>query len=178
MTLRRTAALLAAILLLYACEDRPTLTEPESEADPEAQADPETPQAVSLTGNSVYSDRAHALPPEHFELLSGPAEVSAGRLRYRASEGELPAVVRDDFIVTQLPGGAPEVRRIITAGQEGEELILDTAPAYWHEIIRGGEYRFTIPFGGSDDAALVHLPGVDEPQRLALAGTGMPLPPL
>lgn len=177
MTLRRRTALLAALLALYACQDRPTLTEPESPSDPEVSVDPAAEPPVSITGNSVYSDRAHPLPPEHFELVSSQEERDAGLLRFRATGGEIPDVVRDDFIVTELPGGEPAVRRVLSAEQASGELILDTSPAYWHEIIRGGTYTLNIPFDGRENGSL-EVEGTDGPERITLGPTTVPLPPL
>ncbi|MEX2473504.1 MAG: hypothetical protein WEA34_15040 [Gemmatimonadota bacterium] len=176
MTLRRPAALLTAILVFQACDYRANPTGPVTEAEPEV-GDETGAAPATMTGSAIYSDRAHALPPEAFELLSTREEQSAGMLRYRATEGVLPEVTRDDFIVTELEGGEPVVRRVISAEQASGELRMDTSPAYWHDIVRGGEYRFTIPFDGSEEAQ-AQLTDAGGPQRIPLARDSLPLPPL
>ena len=176
MTLRRPAALLTALLVFQACDYRSNPTAPGTE--PDAELPDETGAApAAMTGNAIYSDRAHALPPEAFELLSTREEQAAGVLRYRATEGVLPEVTRDDFIVTELEGGEPVVRRVISAEEASGALVLETSPAYWHEIVRGGEYRFTIPFDGSEEAQ-GQFTGSAGPQRIPLARDSIPLPPL
>jgi hypothetical protein len=182
MTLRRPAplppalpaAFLITILVFQACDYRSNPTGPATEPD---VADETGPPPATLTGSSIYSDRAHALPPDAFELLSSRAEVDAGMLRYRATDGVLPNVTRDDFIVTELEDGEPVVRRVISAEQASGELLMDTSPAYWHEIVRGGEYRFTIPLDGSQEAQATVM-GAGGPQRIGLARDSIPLPPL
>jgi hypothetical protein len=177
MTLRRSAALLTALLVFQACDYRSNPTAPGTE--PDAEMPDETAVApTQLTGTAIYSDRAHALPPEAFELLSSREEQAAGMLRYRATEGVLPEVARDDFVVTELEGGEPVVRRVISAAEDGGELVLDTSPAYWHEVVRGGEYRFTIPFDGSGPEAEVQVAAAGGPQRIPLERDSLPLPPL
>ncbi|HSG49230.1 MAG TPA: hypothetical protein VLA43_15525, partial [Longimicrobiales bacterium] len=133
---------------------------------------------AAMTGGAIYSDRAHPLPPDAFELLSSREEQEAGMLRYRARDGVLPEVIRDDFVVTELEGGEPVVRRVISAERTGEALLLDTSPAYWHEVVRGGEYRFTIPFDASGQEAEVQVTSAGGPQRIPLARDSLPLPPL
>ncbi|HLU99219.1 MAG TPA: hypothetical protein VKZ89_20490, partial [Thermobifida alba] len=176
--MRRRSAILIVILAFQACDYGSDPTGPGTEPEPEAE-DGAGAALPTMTGSAVYSDRAHALPPGAFELLSSREEQSAGMLRYRATGGGvLPEVTRDDFVVTELEGGEPVVRRVISAAQSGEELILDTSPAYWHEIVRGGEYRFTIPFGGSEQEARGQLTAAGGPQQIPLAAEGLPLPPV
>src|SRR5690606_11676072 len=178
MTMRRRSAILIVILAFQACDYGSDPTGPGTEPEPEAE-DGAGAALPTMTGSAVYSDRAHASPPGAFELLSSREEQSAGMLRYRATGGGvLPEVTRDDFVVTELEGGEPVVRRVISAAQSGEELILDTSPAYWHEIVRCGEYRFTIPFGGSEQEARGQLTAAGGPQQIPLAAEGLPLPPV
>jgi len=104
-----------------------------------------SPGGTLLVGNARVLDRDRAT------LLSSHAELAAGRFRYRVVDpATLPNVRRDDLLVTYADSAV--VRRVLSVRQSGDELVIETGHAYWHEAIRSGTYGMTIPFDGKSPA--------------------------
>lgn len=137
------------LLSAAACGDEPQPLAPEAAADPDG-LDGAPPPQQSFETHTVFSDRALGFPEEDFELRSSAAELGAGLYRFRPTGGEVPDVERDDFIVAPDADGTVVVRRVLRASEEGGELVLDTGPAYWHDVIRGGDYSITMPLGAGE----------------------------
>lgn len=165
---------IALILSATACNDRvaPTAVD----ADPETPDSPSSPPPQTFEGNAVFTDRAHGLSPDAFEIHSSATELDQGIYRVAATTGRLPEVRRDDFIVTPDASGESTVRRVLQASSEGGELVMETAPAYWHEIIRSGTYEVSMPLDGRGEAT-VRTPG---PQGVSFSvgANSIELPPL
>lgn len=160
----------ALIIVAAACNDdlSPTAVDP----DAEIELEPAAPPTQTFDGNAVFSDRAHGFTDEAFELRSSAGELAAGVYRFGSTE-PWPEVIRDDFIVTNDATGQPVVRRVMTSSIESGELVLETGPAYWHDVIRGGTYSMTMPLGGDGEAQLTGPQGV----TFTLARDSLQLPP-
>jgi hypothetical protein len=72
--------------------------------------------------------------------------------------------------------GTPTVRRVVASHLEDGALVMDTGPAYWHEVLQGGTYSLTMPLDGRGDASF-RGPGPQAAQ-LSVAASGLRLPPL
>jgi len=164
--------LCAITVVLAACSDDPGPTDVVEDVGGAAPARP--PQESS--GRSLYSERAHPFPEAAFDLRSSPADLAVGLFRYTAAGTDsLPDVSRDDFIIAATPEG-PTVRRVLSSRTVDGELVIDTGPAYWHEVIQGGTYSVRMPLDGSSDA-LFEFPG-PLGASISVAGDGLPLPPV
>jgi hypothetical protein len=160
---------------LVSCDDPAAMpTAPEDEVPIE-----EAPPTASLppSGESVFSDRAHPLSGDEYQLTSTAAEMEAGQYRFRSLDGPAEVVPRDDFVILETPDGEVRVRRVLTSRVEGGELILDTGVGYWHEIVQGGTYSFSIPLDGTD-ATLATPSASDGPSAVSGTLTEAGLPPL
>lgn len=135
-----------ALALLLACDtDRSMAPQPQA---PESQ--PEAPPPQQAGGTKLFLARARVFDPATTALVSTREEQAVGRYRYRIGESELPNIGRDDFLVGK--ADTPFVRLVLSAERVGDELILETGPAYWHDVIKGGTYGMTIPFDQSTPA--------------------------
>lgn len=133
------------LALLLACDtDRSTGPRQPAESQPEAQPTQPT------VGTKLFNARARVFDPATTSLVSTSEEQAVGRYRYRIGGSEIPNIVRDDFLVGK--ADTPFVRLVLSAKRVGDELILETGPAYWHDVIKGGTYGMTIPFDHSTPA--------------------------
>jgi hypothetical protein len=143
-----------------ACNDEPP-TAPTEDSGSEIQ-EPAPFDDVPDPG-LVLSDRAHVLPRTEFQLSSSQEELEAGLYRFRVLSDSFPTVERDDFII-----GATDdesfVRLVLDAHVEDGTLVIDTGPAYWHDVLKGGTYELTIPLGDEREPTL-SLDGIAQVAR-------------
>ncbi|HEU5208018.1 MAG TPA: hypothetical protein VFU06_01300, partial [Longimicrobiales bacterium] len=166
----RRLTCIAVMLTASACADDHALTAPDTRD--EVDEPPSSPQ--STVGHGIFDERAHALSAADFTLLSSPEELTSGHYRFRALTDEVPVLERDDFIVLDDADGTKQVRRVLGATTQGDELVLETGHAYLHEIIREGSYTLTVPLGGPG-AARFSSP---EAATISVGPTRVDLPPL
>jgi len=161
----------ALAITVWACSDEsPTASGPSSEVDGSVDA----PEQTS-GGEGIFSERVHALSDEGFELASSTTEITAGLYRFHPTGTEpIPEVRRDEFIVTRETGGSAVVRRVLASSVSSGDLLLETGPAYWHEVVRSGTYTVTMPLGGPDGALLVGPQGAP----VYLGRDSLDLPPV
>jgi len=142
--------LLALSVLFVACNDDPP-TAPTSDAVGEVSEPAALDEAPDV--GFFVSERAHVMPRSEFELTSSAGEVAAGVYRYRARSGSFPAIDRDDFIIGETDD-ASFVRIVLETQVENGALVIDTGPAYWHDVLKGGTYKVTIPLGDDREPTL------------------------
>lgn len=169
---RRLACLLL-LLSATACTDDQGPTGPDLRDD--ETSDPQPPATLATDGNGIFDERAHSFPTADFALLSSSEELQSGRYRFRSSDGELPDVIRNDFVVVAGADGEMIVRRVLEATTQDEELIIETGHAYWHEVIREGTYSLTMPLDGRGNA---QFHSTASTSVLSVAASEVDLPPL
>lgn len=167
-------ALLVGAVALASCDD-PTPLPTAPEDDVQVEGTPPSQQGPR-SGESIFSDRAHALPGGDYEVLSTPEEMAVGQYRIRSLTGEVETVPRDDFVIMETPDGEVRIRRVLSSSVSGDELILDTGPGYWHDVVQGGVYAISVPFDGNESSISVPLPA-DAPAGVSGTLTSEGLPP-
>lgn len=144
------ASVLAVLVVAGSCERTPTAPTQE-EPGPEAP-DRDTPAVTRDGGSGVFSDEARVLDPAAFQLTSSAEELEAGLYRYQAEDdAPFPDVARDQFLV--VGGENPEVRLVLSTERVGDELVIDTSPGRWSDVIQSGTYGVTMPFSPEDGPA-------------------------
>ena len=144
---RRARAWLVPLILL-ACDQRlPTEPGTPFVASDTTSTTVPTPQAPA----GLFSDRARLMDPTRYPLLSDAADLAAGRYRYRIPAGSPVALTRDDYLVTAA-GGESVVRLVLGSRTAGDELVVETAAAYWSSIMHSGTYGVTMPLKGDGPA--------------------------
>lgn len=140
-------AAIASALLLASCDHDDPMAPPPVVVEEEAEIarPPENPDFLS--------PRAHLMGATNFSLLSH-ADTLGGAYRFRVMSPNAPRIERDEFIIVEdgEDGGDFRVRRVLTAERAGDEVVFETATAYWHEVIEGGTYEATVPLGQVDEA--------------------------
>lgn len=132
-----------ALALLVACDEKHPIA-PSSPIPEQPSAAP--PPAPGLS--TMFSERARVFDPRTARLVSTSEEQARGRYRYRADSAPLPVIRRDDFIVGN--SDTAFVRLVLSAERVGDELVIETGHAYWHEVIKGGTHGITMPFDNSE----------------------------
>jgi len=168
---RRLAGRVAALLLVAACGD--PLTSPrEQPMDPAMPGDPSVPARQGQ--GQLFSDRARLMDPAQFELVSTSEDRSAGRYRYRIGDQPPETIERDDFLVGS--DGEAFVRRVLSSQIVGDELVLETGPAYWSDVINGGTVGITMPLSPGSGPAQTYNGLSLAP--ISIGPATVPLPPL
>ena len=131
--------LLATIALAVACSDlqSPTLKD-------DIPAGPDNNAGEPQRTGGVFSDRAVALDPIKFPLVSSAADLAVGRYRYDLGDTDSVAIVRDDFVVGVI-GDAPYVRRVLSTETGDGVLSVETALAHMSDIVNAGTFGITMP---------------------------------
>ncbi|HYC52555.1 MAG TPA: hypothetical protein VEB19_15690 [Gemmatimonadaceae bacterium] len=132
----------APLLLVLACDEKHPIAPPVPDPTQPTASGPREPGV-----SAMLSERARLFDPAVTSLVSSSIEHSQGRYRYRATSGPLPQLKRDDFIVGK--ADTAFVRLVLSAERVGDELIVETGHAYWHDVIKGGTYGITMPFDNS-----------------------------
>jgi len=154
---------------VIACTD--TSTGPRTPADHAPGADSSArpaPIEPLHPGGNILVEHARILDRDRATLLSSAEDLARGRFRFRVLDRQLPNIERDDFLVTRTDSAV--VRRVLSVRRSGDELVIETGHAYWHEVIRSGSYGMTIPF--DRDAAATTLSGEKIPPQILPAITG------
>lgn len=126
---------------------------PTAPADEDAATETAAPQARPLGPDGLFSPLVRQVDPRQNILVSTEAELAAGRYRYQLGAEPVPAIARDEFLFSTIDGD-PFVRRVLTSELSSGELILETGPAYWHEVLQAGTYGMTVPIGRDAPATL------------------------
>jgi hypothetical protein len=167
---RRLAVRAAATLLILACDPMPMPTEPT--VLPELPGDATLPARQGQS--QLFSDRARLIDPAQFALVSSPEDHAAGRYRYRVGDQPPEPIDRDDFLVSS--DGDAFVRRVLSSQVVGNELVLETGPAYWSDVINSGTYGITMPLSPGSGPAQTYNGLSLAP--ITIGPATVPLPPL
>lgn len=164
----RTArlTLLAALVAFGAC-DHDLPTEPAADPGPGAT----TPAAARGSGGLLV-EGAYVIDPARYPLASSPEDLERGAIRL-AGAGVLGDSIRRDDVVVVVVAGEPAPRRVLSAAAEGGDLVLDTGPALWSDVVRTGQLGITAPLG---PGSAVTLSGLELP-AVSLSGSQV-VPPL
>jgi hypothetical protein len=140
--------------------------------DPAMPGDPSVPARQGQ--GQLFSDRARLMDPAQFELVSTSEDRSAGRYRYRIGDQPPETIERDDFLVGS--DGEAFVRRVLSSQIVGDELVLETGPAYWSDVINGGTVGITMPLSPGSGPAQTYNGLSLAP--ISIGPATVPLPPL
>lgn len=166
---RPSAALFIGFIAVACAEDRSPTGPGLDDEPPVIDQVAQRPAGPS----EIYSSRIRTIDPARHALLSTADELAAGTYRYRVGSTPPVAIERDDYLVGE--GEEEFIRLVLQSRTEGDELVLETAPALWSDIVSGGTYRVTIPF--SPDAPAELADGTKFP-ALRLGPAVVPLLPL
>lgn len=172
---RRTVLRLSTLVLFIAAfsglacrDDSPT----GPRARPDPSPEPFRPGSLHDSG-FVFSNRAHAMRASRYRLLSDPAELDRGVLRYQVRDASQPRLGPDDFVVAELDG-EQVVRRVLEARTEGETLLLETGPGSWSDIVRSGTHKVTMPLDGRSRGIVTDAGIMLDPVDHTLPGVPIP----
>ena len=168
-SLVRTAALsLMAGILLTACQDEPVIIGPESAEVPVSTTEGIPPQPQSTEGN-LLSELAVVIDPETLALVGAAAERADGIYKVRRLSETAPQIAVGNYIIGT--GDEDFLRRVTEVEESRGDLILNTAVAYWPEVIVGVRIEGTVPIGSQ-------LAPTAAAGASVAAASAVPLPPI
>lgn len=152
----RLLLIVSAVVAVGGCSPDTLPTEPrEQEADP---------AAIGSAG-SLLTGSTRVIDPDVFELLSRSDSGNAV-YQFRVLSEDAPSIDRDNFIVGEDDEGQIFIRRVIEAERDGDDLMLETSVAYWHDVLGAGSTSTEAGQGGPALGPLWTFGGVmDLPQQ-------------
>lgn len=144
---RHALSYAAIVLVGIACDDQRAPTGPQQLPTIETA---QRPRGGGI--DEIFSSRLKYIDPAVNELLSSPDEHARGRYRFRMGATPPEAIAREDYLVTEADTAV--LRLVLSADVVGDELVLETAPGFWHDVVTSGAYGFSAPIAPGAPATL------------------------
>lgn len=181
----RMAAVLALAVLVVSCDHDGLPTSPRSG---DAPVDTASRRAQPLGPSGLFTALVKQVDEKSHRLMSSEAELEAGRYRYALGTDAPVAIARDEYLYSTIEG-VPFVRLVLSSAVDNGELVLETGPARWSDVLQGGTFGIRMPIDAHAPATLTSgavlpslreggTPGADPSAALRIGPLGETSPPL
>lgn len=146
---RRGAVLVLAVFAV-SCDQDGSPTGPRSS---EVPSDTATRRAPPPGPSGLFTALVKQVDEKSHRLLSSEAELAAGRYRFALGADAPGKIARDEYLYSTIDG-EPFVRLVLSSEVRNGELILETGPARWSDVLQEGTFGIRMPIAHNAAATL------------------------